>query len=469
MRQKNLFLFIGVIVYKLATEWGYCYILSINQVTYPLDFNVWKYINGWLWCLILFFCIRHEKRKASVFMLYLLYVSQIVPITCVYALANDSAVYYNLTCFAVLNAELLLGWTDDNVYLRRRRNWSSYMVWGFNIVLLLLLLLIFLKNGQPTLIALDIYKVYELRGSGIFKLNKYENYLLSWMTGMIIPFLIAKYMDDRNYIKAVMLCGIIFILYLYTGQKTLLFSIPLVIFCSLWMKKKEIRSLYTTFMLCFALLVILACYSPVAKNIFFEVYHLIGRRVFLLSAVNKFKYYDFFSYNPKMGMAGIFPRWILNIPDPYEGEMIGKIISSIYYYQPGSNSNTGFLAEGYMRFGYIGIFVGMWCFAFILRLMDKMQRRTNLCLTVSAFVYPVLMLTDSHLIDSFVFGKYMVMVIIMLVFGKAKNDKCSERANKYHYKIRLCKKYYNANLRKYHWLHDQSDHFTDYQPDIYSR
>lgn len=446
-------LFTGMIAYKLATECGYYYILSVNKVTYPVDFNVWKYLNGWIWCIILFLGIRHEKNKASVFMLYLLYVSQVIPITCVYAMANDSALYYNIICFAILNAELILGWTGNNVCVKRKRDWSKCMVYSFLLVLLMLLFIIWMKNGMPTLIALNIYKVYELRGSGIFQINKYGRYLLDWMTGVIIPFLTAKYMDEKKYMAAGSLCLVTFVLYLYLGQKSILFSIPLVVACSLWMKRKEtIRSMYSFFTAGFTLLVILALFSPVIKNLFFAVYQLIGRRVFLVPAVNKFKYFDFFSSHPPMGMAGIFPRWLIQIQNPYEAEGIGRIISDIYYNLPEMNSNTGFLAEGYMRFGYMGIFIEMCFFVIVLRLMDKMQKRTNLCLTVSGFVYPMLMLTDSHLIDSLILGKYTCMVVIMLVFRKAGNVRSGERKTKKEYKVGVYKKYCNFALRKYYRL-----------------
>lgn len=421
MKLKNLFLFIGMTAYKLATEWGYFFILSGDAVTYPIDFNVWKYINGWLWCVILFLGIRHERKKASVFMLYMLYISQIIPITCVYALANDSAVYYNLTCLAVLSGELLSGWTSSKERLHWNGIYSKILMGSFVIALAIMLFSIFKRNGLPSLTALDIYKVYELRREGVFQIGKYGNYMLSWMLGVIIPFLIAVSIEKRSYIKSAMFCIIVFILYLYTGHKSYAFSIPLIFMCALWIKRRDAyREIYVVFSFGFAFLVVLSCFSPILKGIFFRIYSLIGRRVFLVSAVNKFKYYDFFSNNFKFGLAGIFPRWILPIQNPYEGINIPHMIAEIYYNKPEMGSNTGFLAEGYMRFGYIGIFIVIWVYTAVIKLMDRMQERVGYNLTVSAFVYPMLMLTDSHLIDSLVLGKYMFMVIIMVFYGWEK-------------------------------------------------
>ena len=94
------------------------------------------------------------------------------------------------------------------------------------------------------------------------------------------------------------------------------------------------------------------------------------------------------------------------------------MIAAMYYDNPDMYCNTGFLAEGYARFGYIGIFVGMYFYILVVKIMNRMQKYAGYEVTVSAFVYPMLMLTDSFLMDSLVLGKYCVMVIIMLIYQK---------------------------------------------------
>ena len=190
------------------------------------------------------------------------------------------------------------------------------------------------------------------------------------------------------------------------------------------------KELFIVASFCFALLVLLSSFSPIFQNGFEEIYSLLGRRTMMVSAVNKFKYYDFFSDNPKMGLAGIFPRWLIPISNPYEGETIGKIIADIYYNKPEMNSNTGFLAEGYMRFGYIGIFVGLGIYAAILRLLDRMQIRAGYGLTVSIFIYPVFTLTDAHLMDSLILGPWMILLIIAILYRTSDIKKYSISANK---------------------------------------
>lgn len=424
-------MFVGMVIFKLSTEWGYYALLSVDTITYPVSFNIFKYFNGWLWCVLLFAGIRHNSRKVSVFMLYLTYITQIIPMTCVYALANDSAAFYNLTCFAFLFCEIVCSEIFNKITWKWPKWLTNIMIAGFVAILIYLLGIIVLKNGLPGFTALNIYNVYDLRSSAVFSLNKYDNYLLTWMMAAILPFLLANSINHKKYILSFVLSGIIFILYLYTGHKSYLFSIPLVIICSVWMRREmAYKELFIVASFCFALLVLLSSFSPIFQNGFEEIYSLLGRRTMMVSAVNKFKYYDFFSDNPKMGLAGIFPRWLIPISNPYEGETIGKIIADIYYNKPEMNSNTGFLAEGYMRFGYIGIFVGLGIYAAILRLLDRMQIRAGYGLTVSIFIYPVFTLTDAHLMDSLILGPWMILLIIAILYRTSDIKKYSISANK---------------------------------------
>lgn len=420
---QRILQFVGMLLYKLATELGYSLFLQGRDALYypVLDLNLLKYLNGWIWCIVLYLVIRHGREKTSSFMLMLLYISQVIPITAVYALLNKSALYYNLTCLAILFCELFIAAVNVKSGMNTVKNvWGNIVFKVLVFVIVVFLVSLFLKNGLPTLIALNIYKVYELRRSNLFQIGKYGNYLLNYLTYIILPFLIAERIDKRKYRDAFLFCIVVFIIYLYTGHKSFLFSIPLVIFCSIWMKRKgAYRSIFTIFSFGFVLLVLLAFMVP-----FFEsVYELIGRRVFIVSAINKFTYYDFFMENPKMGLAGIFPRWLINIENPYGDGVIGKIIAGAAYNLPDMNANTGFLAEGFMRFGYIGIFIGMAFYTVLLQLLDYFQDKTGYPLAVSAFVYPMLMLTDSHLIDSVFFGNWMIGILLILLYREKKKDR----------------------------------------------
>lgn len=423
-RQGIAFLFIAMLLFKFASELGYYLILIKDVNTYKLDFNIWKYMNGFVWCVILFLGIRHGRKRVSGFMLYLTYLIQIIPITVIYEFANENAVYYNMICVSFLLCELLCGWGGIKTEYISIRKLSKLMIITCAAALIMLVLYIYKENGLPTLIALDIDKVYELRVSSLFQINKYASYLLNWMMAVIVPFLIAKTLNSKQYIKSGMLCCTALIIYLYTGHKSYLFSLPLVIICTVWARRRNFyKEIFITSCTAFFMLVMGACFSPVYRLKFEYIYSLLGRRVMMVSANNKFAYYDYFTKNPKMGLGGIFPRWLINIPNYYENINYTHLISDIYYGKPDMRSNTGFIAEGYMRFGYAGIVIIFILLAILLIMIDKMQKRAGYIFTIGAFCYPVFMLTDTHLFDTVFFGSWMIVVLLLFFYSPEKKER----------------------------------------------
>ena len=423
-----LLLFFSMLLFKIACDLGYCKLLILDTATYKYDVNLIKYVNSMFWCIILFLGIRHDKRKVSTFMLYLVYLTQIIPISTIYAFSNGSAEYYNILCISFAFCELYISLMKrDSVDIKRNPIVSFAMTVIFYLVTIFLLVYIYRANGAPSLIALDIYDVYELRSSGLFYVSKYMSYVLRWVVASILPFLIAQKICDKKYFTVALLIVIIFIVYLYSGQKSYLFSIPLICICSLWARRKNFYyEIFTVGSISFFILVLLACYSMFYRDFFIKVYSLLGRRILMVSANNKFAYYDFFSNNPKMGFGGIIPRWLINIPNYYENIDYTHIISKIYYGKPEMSSNTGFLAEGFMRFGHLGTVFILFLFSMILKLMDKLQNKAGYTLVVGAFVYSVLALTDTYLLESLIFGTWMIPLIILLVYIPVKNKTYSK-------------------------------------------
>lgn len=411
-------LFLGMLAFKFSCDAGYLWLSTQDQVMYPLDFSAPKYAVGLLSCIVLFFSIRHGKRRASSFLLYFVFLFQMIPITTVYALANESTQYYLVLCIAFFMCSLIVGYVREGNQVSRNAIVSRTVLFGYGAVMVLIVALIVARYGAPSLDALDIYSVYELRSSGTFELGKYENYLFSWVTSVILPAGIAWALTKRKYLTAGIFSVLMLMMYLYSGNKTFLFSIPLVVVCTLWSRRENFyKEIFTLGCIGMSVLVILLWVSPVMQNLIQRVFSLLVRRVMLLPANNKFHYFEYFSNNPKMGLGGIFPRWLIYIPNYYENIPYSYEISAIFYNQPEMNSNTGFLAEGYMRFGHVGTIGILLLFALILKQIDHFQDRSGYSLAIGVFIYQVYSLTDAHLIDSLVLGPWMILVIILMLCG----------------------------------------------------
>lgn len=410
-----IILFIGMIAFKIAIELGYYWLSFQDSLSFPMNFSLIKYIFSTFCSVVLFFAIRHNSGLASSFFLYLVYLFQIIPISTVYAFGDRNSVFYAVLCLAYLLCCLVVGFSDNKEKIQRNNILSKAVAGGYSLIALLLIALVVLKYGLPSLQALNIYSVYELRESGEFELGKYANYLFTWTTAVILPSGIALCITKRKYVLMAVLSGIMLMLYLYSGHKTFLFAIPFVVICAFWSRRPSFyKELFVVGCFGFLLLVILLWVSPVAEVLFQRVFSLLGRRVLYVPANNKFHYYEYFSTRPKMGIGGIIPRWLFYVPNHYENIPYTYEISAIFYGKPDMNSNTGFLAEGYMRFGHLGTFLILLLFAIILKQVDRFQERVGYSLAVGVFIYQIYSLSDAYLLESLVLGPWMLLILILL-------------------------------------------------------
>ncbi len=409
-----VWMFLGMLLYKFFMDLGYLYLTRVSD--YILAFNPLKYAAGLLWCIVLFLSIRHTERKASTFFLYFIFLFQIVPITSVYAMKDESSSYYHLLCLSFLLCELAVSYTGDRPIFRRTFPVSRAMTLAFTAAALLLLVYLVLKNGAPKWSLLDTSTVYEYRTSGALQLSKYMSYLLQWTAKVFLPFGIAKSLVDRRYPAAGLLMAALLLVYLYTGMKGYLFAIPFILVFTLWARRKNCyQELFLTGCAGFSVLTLLAYFTRPGSP-WYYLFSLFVRRVMVLSSQLKFQYFDYFTSHPKLGIYGILPTWILKVPSYYEDVGYTYDIAAIYYNKPEMNANTGFFAEGYMRFGYIGIILLPLLLALLLKLMDRFQDRAGYTLTIGMFIFPILILSDGHLLDSFVFGNWMFLTVILLFY-----------------------------------------------------
>ncbi len=393
MLHKRGVLFFGFVLYKLALDFAYWKITSVDTAIYQFDFNALKYINGWVGCIIIFLCIPHKKNYASTCFLYFKFLLEIIPITVLYGMANENHIFYNIL-IASFSAVAIVVNCKKFVIQTTKKSANKLIILICVIVVISLCINLYRRNGWPTTLALNFDNVYELRGSGIFKISKYALYILRYAIFVMIPFLLTNALCKKKYIYIVFYASLTVCIYLYTGMKSYVFMLPLIVTATLWSARKEF---YYEFFLSFSLGTSLIVLFYNCHGLINKIYSFFIRRVMFVSANNKFKYFDFFSKNPKMGMAGELPRWMIQINNPYP-EGIGYIISEVYYNRPKMNSNTGFMVEGYMRFGVWGMALVFFIFAVLLLLIDNLQLKSSYQAAIGISIFNIFILSDGYLL-----------------------------------------------------------------------
>jgi hypothetical protein len=173
-------------------------------------------------------------------------------------------------------------------------------------------------------------------------------YLFNWQANVINPFLIVLGMRKRASSAFLLGVSLQILLYLYTGHKAVLFTIPFIIAVYLFMINRSLTGgLLKTFTAVIVGSLVLAW--TVGNSI---ITSLLIRRVFFLPPLIRSKYFDFFSSNPlmKLGETTLGVLW----NSPYS-ESLPVIIGSRYF--DGAYANVGYLASGFADFGIAGVLV----------------------------------------------------------------------------------------------------------------
>lgn len=423
----QIVLFISFMIYKLVLELGFWYVLQpvyAKENVYPFEFNLLHYLVGLFWTIFLFFLIRHDVHKPSTFFLELHYVIAIIPITVIFAFGNENMLFYNLLCiaFGIASIIIILG---KNIKIPQISVSTPILIIGFYLITAIVYADIVLKNGMFTFKALDIYQVYSLRGQ--FILHKYIGYMFPWQYIVINPFFIIRFLERKKYGGAGVFIMLQFVTYLYSAQKTILFIIPLTLAVYVISKFRKLNVyIYSLFAGGTLFITVGSFFSETI----YALYDLLIRRVLLLPANLKFIYYDFFSVNEKIGLAGTLWGKFLGAKYPYD-RGIGYIISQTYFNDSVMNSNTGFIAEGYSRFSYIGVIIVFIVFALLLLLINYLGEQNGYSFALCMSLFSIFLLNDGEIIDPLIFGNLLILVFICLFYNKSDDFKIIKKGKKF--------------------------------------
>lgn len=424
MRSKNwkntIILFFFFMIYKLGLEYGYWYVLRpyfIQTNEYVFEFDLVKYILSFAIILLLFFLIDHDDGKVSTFFIDMHYVLAIIPLTVIYAFGDKDTMYYISVCICYLFAIILLR-VKFGLQFPNSGTLSTCIIFMFVIITIVVYFDMILENGIPSLKVLNIFEVYNYRAD--FKINKYIGYMYRWQIMVINPFMIVSGLHSRKYLRVILFSGLQFITYLYSTQKTVLFIIPLIFIIYYIGKMKHFFVMaYGGFSVGIAICAIL---GQVNYSLY-KLFSLFGRRVLLLPANFKFFYYDFFSTNDLVGLSGTLWGKLLDTQSPYDIP-VPNLIAEQYLGRIEASANTGFLAEGYYRFGYFGIILSLILFAFLLKCLDLCSEKNGYAFTLGISIYSVFMLNDTSLIDSLIFGNLTILLIVLIFYESIEKKTC---------------------------------------------
>ena len=436
--------FIGIILYKIILDFAYMvFIQPYVKEWYKIDFNIYKFILGYILVILLYVIINRLNGKLSKFMVKLLFCLMFIPISTIYAGKNFSTINFLLffmefiiIIFTIKILEYMEekkkknrivnddGKTKDNKFIKIT---TKVIYYGFIINTIFVLLACFYYNGLPSLTALNLEEVYEVRES--FYLPKLINYLYNFEITFILTFLIVLYIHKRSYIKLTLSIIALLVTYLYKGDKMTLLSLFLVVgvyfIFRLFEKHKKLDKLDNYIAPALAIMIVFSILTYKIYNMFYAV---LVTRLLITPANLKFWHMNFFAHNPKIGIVGTLLNAIIKFPDPYAEIPYQNLISGLYTGNYETYANTGFLSEGFARFGYIGLIILPIILGLIIYFINnKGLKKGELCFIAGISIYPLMNLNDGYLLGSLMFGAILLLVIVVLFFDT--NYVCENKKN----------------------------------------
>lgn len=420
-------------------EYGYVKVILDRYQLFPKNFDLPRYVNGCIWILILLLILEWKKKAVDFFLLFLI-LFQIIPITVCYEFSYGDTIYYNMLCLLFFICEMLVRGSRRRIYETSIKKIENYFVAFMFFSALLSIVLCFRYYGFPDIDVLNFRTVYDFRKTLTFTIGHYADKVFNLTVSLFLPVLIAESLLKKKYLIGLLLSCIQVAFYLYTGQKTYIMYIPLVIMITIWVKRKSFHNeFWVTSALGLSLFSVF-CSGYQIKKID-DIYDLLIRRVLFLPAYLKFIHFDFFQNHDFLGLTGAIPRFLLLDPNnnyvrnPYVYQ-IGKL----YFNAPEMSADTGFFIEGYSRFGYVGMVISFLILTIVFLLIDRFEQRNDYETTIAFLIVPVYSLTESQIIGSLFFGKWFFVILILLFYKRNKSEqKLSflRRLDQYRMKLRL--------------------------------
>lgn len=404
---------LSVLLYKIILELSYIYVVSpifyYSGLIY--DPSISKLIISYILTIVVII-ILPESNKVSDYLLNFMFIVTIVPLISVFWMMNQSFSYVLmfLSVFVLMiYITNVLPSSLNITYIKSEMNiFSKSMlivtIFIFSIGLLLYRLL-FIEGINFDV--LNFEEVYELRES--IEISGISLYLYSWLGKVFIPFLIVYSFYKRK--KVLLLCSILlqFSLYLSSGNKTILFSIVLIMISYILLKYRMWT--YGFPLLSSIFIVISVMVYFLSGNIWFIALFIV--RFLFLPSVISFKYFNFFEINPKLHFSEGILGEIFNINSPYNSS-IGFIISQ----KINVNENTGFFGDAFSNGGYIAMLILGIILSLILWLLNILANNDKQVMNfvILMMVYPIIILNDGSLLTLLFTGGLIINIFLIYLF-----------------------------------------------------
>lgn len=381
------------------------------------NFDYSTYILSWILCIVgLFFSSRTIDKPSDFFICFFFQIA-LIPIL---SFISFNSIYNYSTVFAVFFSYIFISLYCNFSFFKIFK--ISYIKNGplilkyISFVLIAYLVFWYIISGAINNFNLDLSKVYDFREINAELTNiGFLAYLNSWVYQIFTVALMSYALLKKNYIFFGMLCLVQTFFFGVNAHKSILFA-PLIIYIIYFYfsntKALSILPLLLSFLV--GGMLILSFYDPISilPSMFI-------RRTFFVPAFLTFNYFDFFSNHSFNYWSNSFLKYFMS---PIYPEGVSKEVGN--YLGSGTNANNGFISSGYAQLGYLGIFIYIFIFSYILKFCDYLASQIGsnwFCICL--LIVPVRnVFLSSDLFTTLLTHGLLVSVIVLILVRTPKNN-----------------------------------------------
>ena len=306
-------LFLSGIFYWISLTISFVYALQVHWSSdFPLHFSILKYCCATISVIIMLYVIPNNESITSLFLITILEMV-VLPIAIIYACQDRESLYYVSIVVSFIIVELLVSYRAPShiTYRFNSINLSNIVILFSLIVIIITVFSIFRERGVPTLEALNLSRIYEIRSS--YTLSKNGLRLFRVTSKTLIPFVLAVCFVKKKYGHIVLLLFMELLFFLWLGHKTVLFEIGILVI-AYYISKRKNPAFFFSWSMGVGCILMSVLEGQSLQNergigsLIYWGYSLLVRRVLFLPAYLKYCYYDFFVLkdNALEGVWGTF-------------------------------------------------------------------------------------------------------------------------------------------------------------------
>lgn len=411
----NKLVFYGsFIFYKAFYEYIYIYIPGFIHLGLAKNVN---FVNCILTNFMFFGMLLITPKNYNVPSTYLIQIllaftfSPILSICWQADMPLEYAIYCSI-CYFLMAATLRF---SPKISLNLRLA-NSYKIENILTGIIVTYIIVFIVTfGLADFRALDFSRIYEVRAERHFPIA--WGYMTQWISTSILPCALVFCLYYKRYLLAMSLILIRFYMYLYTGSKTIVLSIAIIL---LFYYISRNKSFTHKLLLTMSSIFLLAVLANEAGRV--ELYAVVPTRFIYIPALISFRYFIFFSDHPKLLLTETIIGKIINLFTPYSSYLpeTSSLWITHWFGYDNDNQVTGFLGDAYANGGPLLMYIYSLILALLLKLVDGISNKETIKTTVGCLGYTMIILNDGSLLTTLLTWGFALTIFILYLFHANK-------------------------------------------------